>query len=276
MSFFNAILNAIFDTYFGLTGMLSGDAALWIISALAGILLLLIFKITSNQNAIKRTKERISASFLEVRLFKDDMSQMMSAQGRIFGSAFRYMGHAMVPMLWMIVPVLLMLIQMNQWYGYEPLDEGESALVVARIEGSEPLLDIPLRLETDEGLTIETPPLRIEALREVNWRVRAETPGSHTIRLVWGEGENEAVTQTVQVGGNFIKIESIRARGAWEELWNPGAEPLPAAGPVSLFEVAYSEAEANLLGFRMHWVIAFFILSLVFGFASKGLLGVEI
>ncbi|HUX08627.1 MAG TPA: hypothetical protein VMX35_15100 [Acidobacteriota bacterium] len=276
MSFFNAILNTIFDGYFGLAGMLGGDAALWIISALAGVVLLLIFKITSNQKAIKRTKERISASFLEVRLFKDDMSQMMSAQGRIFGSAFRYMGHAMAPMLWMIVPVLLLLIQMNLWYGYEPLDEGDSALVVARIEGSEPLVDMPLRLETDEGLTVDTPPLRIEALREVNWRVRAETPGSHTIRLVWGDGKDEAVTQTVQVDGAFIKIEPIRARGAWEELWNPGAVPLPSPGPVSFLEVTYSEAEVNLFGFRMHWVIAFFILSLVFGFAFKGVFGVEI
>jgi uncharacterized membrane protein (DUF106 family) len=276
MSIFNAIINAVFDGFFSLAGALSGDAALWIISAIAGIALLLLFKITSNQKAIKRTKERISASFLEVRLFKDDMSQMMSAQGRIFGNTFRYMGHALVPMLFMIVPVLLMLIQMNQWYGYEPLKAGRSALVTARIEGSQPLVDMPLRLKAGEGVTVETPPVRIESLREVSWRVRADAPGAHALTLSWGKDGNEAVAQTVQVDGGFVKIEPIRVRGAWEELWNPGAEPLPGGSPVSSFEITYPEAEANLLGFHMHWVIAFFILSLVFGFAFKGVFKVEI
>jgi hypothetical protein len=276
MSIFNAIISAVFDGFFSLAGALSGDAALWIISAIVGVVMLLLFKVTSNQKAIKRTKERIWASFLEVRLFKDDMGQMMSAQGRIFGSTFRYMGYALVPMLFMIVPVLLILIQMNQWYGYEPLKQGRSALVTARIEGSEPLVDMPLRLEAGEGLMVETPPVRIESLREVSWRVRADSPGSHSLRLTWGAGENEAVAQAVQVDGGFVKIEPIRVRGAWEELWNPGAEPLPGNSPVSFFEITYPEAEANLLGFHMHWVIAFFILSMVFGFAFKGVFKVEI
>ena len=186
------------------------------------------------------------------------------------------MGHAMVPMLWMIVPVLLILIQMNLWYGYEPLREGESALVTASIEGETPLVDMPLRLEADEGITVETPPVRIESLREVSWQVRADSPGQHMLRLVYGEGEGEEVTQAVQVRGGFVKIGPVRVRGVWNELWNPSPDPLPAEAPVSQIEVLYPEAEANIFGFRMHWVIAFFILSLVFGFAFKGVFGVEI
>jgi len=276
MSIFNAAINVVFDSYFKVAGALGGDAALWIISAAAGIVLLLIFKITSNQTAIKRTKDRIAGSFLEVRLFKDDMRQMMSAQGRIFGSTFRYMGHALVPMAWMIVPVLLILIQMNLWYGYEPLREGDSALVTAKIEGSQPLVEMPLKLEAGEGLTVETPPVRIESLREVSWRVRADAPGRHNLKLVYGEAETDSVTKAVQVDGGFVKIEPYRVRGAWSELWNPGAEPLPSEAPVSEIEIVYPESEVNLLGLRMHWVIAFFILSLVFGFAFKGVFGVEI
>jgi len=276
MSIFNAAIHVVFDSYFKVAGALGGDAALWIISAAAGIVLLLIFKITSNQTAIKRTKDRIAGSFLEVRLFKDDMRQMMSAQGRIFGSTFRYMGHALVPMAWMIVPVLLILIQMNLWYGYEPLREGDSALVTAKIEGSQPLVEMPLKLEAGEGLTVETPPVRIESLREVSWRVRADAPGRHNLKLVYGEAETDSVTKAVQVDGGFVKIEPYRVRGAWSELWNPGAEPLPSEAPVSEIEIVYPESEVNLLGLRMHWVIAFFILSLVFGFAFKGVFGVEI
>ena len=81
MSIFNSIMNFIFDAYFNAAGMLGGEVALWVISAVAGVGLLLIFKITSNQDAIKRTKDGIAASFLEVRLFKDDMRQMMAPRG---------------------------------------------------------------------------------------------------------------------------------------------------------------------------------------------------
>ena len=275
MSIFNSIFSAIFDGFFAAAGLLGGEAALWIFSAVAGILLLFIFKLTSNQAAIRRSKDRIAAGFLEVRLFKDDMRQMMSAQGSIFGSAFRYMGHALVPMLWMVVPVLLMLIQLNVWYGYRPLKEGEKALVTARLQTEESLFDLgelSLRTESD-GLKIDTPPLRIDSKKEINWRVKAVEGGNHT--LVFKAGDTEVI-HTVHVGGSFLKIEPARVRGAWEELWHPGSEPLPADQPFYHVEITYPESETNLLGLRMHWVIVFFILTLVFGFALKGLFKVEI
>jgi len=271
MSIFNAAIGFVFDLFFGATGMLGGEVALWIFSALAGVVFLLIFRATSNQNAIRRTKDRIAAGFLEVRLFKADMGQMMRAQGSIFGSSFRYMAHALVPMLWMVLPVVLMLIQLNLWYGYQPLEAGESALVVARVADPEAIYD--LQLEAGEGLEVETPPLRIATLNEVNWRIRADGPGQRELTLSVGD---RPITHSVLVEGGFAKIEPVRVRGVWSELWNPGAPPLPSDGPVEHFEVVYPEGEVSLLGWRIHWVIVFLILSIVFGFALKGVLGVEI
>ena len=199
---------------------------------------------------------------------------MMSAQGRIFGAAFRYMGHAMIPMLWMIIPVLLMLIQLNIWYGFQPLKEGQKAMVTARLQTDQSLFDIGrLELVPDEGLVVETPPLRIDSTKEVNWRVRAVSEGRHTLTF---RVDDHEVEHAVQVGGGFTKIENARVRGAWDELWHPGAAPLPEGQPVSYLEVTYPEGEANLLGISMHWVIVFFILSIIFGFALKGVFRVEI
>lgn len=274
MSIFNSIINVIFDGLFAVAGLLGGEAALWIISAIAGVALLLIFKITSNQTAIRQTKDDIAASFLEVRLFKDDMRQMMSAQGRIFGAAFRYMLHALVPMLWMIVPVLLMLIQLNQWYGYRPMEVGQKAVVTARLDTDQRLGDYEqLELRGDDGVIVETPPLRIESLKQVNWRVKIESEGLHQLTLLV---DGEEIKQPVHAGKGFTKITPVRVRGAWPELWNPGAETLQGEQPVHHFEITYAEAEANLLGIKMHWVIVFFILSIVFGFAFKGIFRVEI
>lgn len=275
MSIFNSIISSIFDVYFGLAGMLGGDFALWLFSAAAGILFLFIFKATSNQEAIKRAKNRIAAAFLEVRLFKSDLGQMLRAQGSIFGATFRYMSHALVPMLWMIVPVVLMLIQLNLWYGYSPLAPEQSAMLTARLEGEERLTARNIKLEADAGLEIETPPLRIESLKEVNWRIKALEEGQHQLHLTVN---GTTVNHIVYVGNQkqFLKIEPVRVRGAWDEVWNPGTAPLPGDSPVINFEIRYSEMQANLLGWQTHWVIVFLILSVVFGFALKGVFKVEI
>lgn len=299
MSVFNSIVSAIFDGFFGLFGLLGGDAALWIFSALAGVLFLYIFKLTSNQTGIKRTKDRIAAGFLEVRLFKDDMGQMMRAQGRIFGSAFRYMGHALKPMAFMIIPVLLMLIQLNLWYGFrplevndahvplqelmdktgvpydEPIDQDSVAVVRAKLQEGTDLADAKISLAASDGIKIITPAVRVPDLNEVSWRIMAKGDGEQNLTLQVGEKQ---IQQAIYVGeqDKFRKIEPIMARGAWAELWNPGLPPLPGDAPVVEFSVEYPEADTNLLGFNMHWVIIFMILSVVFGFALKGFLGVEI
>lgn len=299
MSLFNSIISAIFDGFFGLFGLLGGDAALWIFSALAGVLFLYIFKLTSNQTGIRRTKDRIAAGFLEVRLFKDDMGQMMRAQGRIFGSAFRYMGHAFKPMAFMIIPVLLMLIQLNLWYGFRPLevdtadvpmkelldrtgvphdapiDPDSTAVVKAKLQEGTDIAGQNISLTASNGIRIVTPAVRVPSLSEVSWRILATGGGDQSVTLHVGDSE---IKQAVYVGdeSKFRKIEPVMARGAWAELWNPGLPPLPSEAPVVEFSVEYPEAEANLFGFEMHWVIVFLILSVVFGFALKGFLGVEV
>lgn len=275
MSIFNSIISSIFDAYFNLAGMLGGDFALWLFSGAAGILFLFIFKATSNQAAIKRAKNRIAAAFLEVRLFKNDLSQMLRSQGSIFSATFRYMSYALVPMLWMIVPVVLMLIQLNLWYGYSPLAPDQSVMLTARLEGDESLTSRNIQLTTDDGVEIETPPLRIDSLKEVDWRIKALKEGQHQLSLTV---DGKTINHVVYVGkqNRFLKIEPVRVRGAWDEIWNPGTAPLPGDSPVVNFEIRYSEMQANLLGWQTHWVIVFLILSVVFGFALKGVFKVEI
>jgi uncharacterized membrane protein (DUF106 family) len=299
MSVFNSIITAIFDGYFALAGMLGGEFALWLFSAIAGIVFIFIFKLTSNQKAIRRTKDQIGAGFLEVRLFKEDLGQMMRAQGRIFGQAFKYMSHALKPLMFMIVPVLLMLIQLNMWYGYEPLAVDSSdvpmaeyfaekgleitvpltgnsqALVTVKLDRDFEAVAENISLEASEGLRIVSPAVRVPSRHEVTWRILAVEDGENVLTLRIGDKE---ITRTVFVGeaGKFHKIQPVLVRGAWAELWNPGKPPLPGDTPVAEFKVDYPEAQSNLFGWKTHWVIVFFILSLIFGFALKGVFGVEI
>ena len=48
----------------------------------------------------------------------------------------------------------------------------------------------------------------------------------------------------------------------------------PANGPIEKIELAYPDADVNLLGWQTHWLIAFVLLTIVFAFALRGPLGV--
>ena len=57
---------------------------------------------------------------------------------------------------------------------------------------------------------------------------------------------------------------------------NPVEAPLPAGAPVESIAIDYPDGDVSLLGWRMHWLVAFFILTLVFALALQRPLGVRL
>jgi hypothetical protein len=60
------------------------------------------------------------------------------------------------------------------------------------------------------------------------------------------------------------------------ELFNPGEVPFTGNLPLKSIEVLYPNKNMNLCGWHIHWLIAYFALSIIFGFAFKGIFKVEI
>ncbi len=75
-----------------------------IIAAIAGPILMLVFKYTSNQDAIGRVRDSIKANLLALKLFKDSIAVTMQSQGRVFISALLLVFHSIRPVLVMLVP----------------------------------------------------------------------------------------------------------------------------------------------------------------------------
>jgi hypothetical protein len=238
--------------------------------------MLAVFKAASDQAGIRRTKDRIKAHLLELRLYKHDFGQTMRSQGKVLLANGRYLGHALRPMLVMLAPILLLLFQLDAWFGARPLAVGERALVKVKLAAGTNPLTTPLVLEAPAGLAVETPPLRIEEEREVAWRIRAVATGRHDLKLAGAGGE--PIPAAVAVGpGKLRKILPVPAEtGFFRQLEHPGGLSLPKGGPVESITIAYPAARLSLFGWRLHWLVAFFVLSIVFGFALKGVFRVEI
>jgi uncharacterized membrane protein (DUF106 family) len=272
---FNEFFGKIFDLLFIPFRSMNPWVGMVIVSFLTGLLMLVIFRYTSNQTGIKKVKNKIKAHLLELRLYKDSLGLSMKAQGNILLANLKYITHSFKPLLVMIVPVILILIQMNFWFGYESLKPGEQTLLKIKLEEGYNPLQTDLALEPDPEIVIETPPLRIEEYSEINWRISSQKSGIHHVDVVVA---GRKISKTIATDTKPLsKLSPIKHRKKFvDELFYPVEAPIAKDFPVKSIEVLYPAKRLNFLGFDIHWLIAYFALSIIFGFAFKGIFKVEI
>ena len=269
----NRALTPIFDLicwpFLGLAPMWAMTA----ISLVSGVVMVWIFGKVSDQDTIKQVREQIRGNLIGVRLFQSDIGVVLRLQRRIFGDTFHYMRYALVPMVVLLIPVVLIMTQLNLRFASRPFEPGEQALVKTYLRDAS-TLDGDLRLDAPDGVTVETQAVRIPATREVAWRVRIETHGEHRLRVLAGGQEIE--TRLI-AGDQWGAVPQRRTgRGVLDSLLYPGEPPIPTGHPVEAIEIAYPPLELGAFGWSVNWLVAFFVLSLVFGFAFKDMLGVEV
>ncbi|MFH1680671.1 MAG: hypothetical protein ABIH26_08510 [Candidatus Eisenbacteria bacterium] len=265
-------VTAAFDGLIGLFGRMNPMVGLLVVSVVTGVVMLVIFRYTSNQRAIARQKELIKAHILEIRLFKDDLRMQFAAQRRILVENLRYMRYAVAPMLVMLVPVLVILIQLDVRYARRPLLPGESTLLRVAVEEGVDLSS--MRLEAPDGVVVETEPIRIPDRGEVNWRIHAEKEGSFDLAIAAGP---KRAVKRLEVGNRLTKLSEVRDHAGVLAVWaRPAESPLPGESPFRALTITYPERDLRIWGIGAHWLLVFFVVSVVFGFAIKGFVGVEV
>jgi len=275
MWLFNSIFGRLFEFIFFPFRNMSPWIGMIFISFLTALLMLFIFRFTSNQQGIRQVKKKIIAHLLELRLFKDSLSITLKAQGNILRYNLKYIGYSAKPMLVLIIPIFLILVQLNLWFGYQDLAPGQKAILKVKMEEGHDLFDINIAIEPSSALNIETSPLRIEEEREINWRFLVKEKGVHDITFIIN---GQRFTKKIAAAQNPLsKISQSRVqRNFIDELFNPGEAPLPGDIPLKTIEVTYPPQRMNLLGWHIHWLIVYFALSIIFGFSFKGIFKVEI
>ena len=282
MAVFNAALTSLFKWIFFPFQTLAPIWGMIFISLVTGVLMLWIFGKVSDQKAIKQAKDKIRGYLLGVRFFQHDAVVTLRMLGNVFRHTLTHMRHALVPMLIMLPPVILIIIQLNLRFSVRPLHpaeltlkgQAERTLLIAKFR---PDVDLPdtVRLEAPEGVAIETPPVKTPGRHEVAWRIRADQPGDYVLNI--HAGQAEPVSKTLKAGSRWEAVPAVRTgAGVWDQLLWPGEPPIPADSPLESIEVKYPPLEMTVFGWPVNWLVAFFILSIIFGFAFKGMMGVQI
>jgi uncharacterized membrane protein (DUF106 family) len=273
ITWINAPVNALGRFLLEPIGVLPGWLSNTIISAFTGLLLLIIFKYTSNQRAIGRVRDDIKADMLALKLFKDSLLVTLQSQARLFKGALLLLLHSLQPMLVMIVPVILLLGQLALWYQHRPLRIGEEVVVTMQFSGE---IDSALpKVEIDPAPASEVVlgPVRVFSGRRIYWKIRACENGLHSITFRVNE---QPIEKQLAIGNGFMRVSVERPGWNWPDiLRHPLEKPFSPDSLVRSISIDYPPRLSRTSGTDW-WLIYFFIASMVFAMVFKPFLKVRI
>jgi uncharacterized membrane protein (DUF106 family) len=244
----------------------------FLLSIVIGFLMVIVFRYTSDQKAIRTAKDRLKAHLLAVRLFQDQIQVVLVSYWRIVLSTGHYLRLAFMPLLYVSVPLIFLIVQVDRYLGYTPINVGQSFLVKARLADTATLERAELQLPS--GLSVTAPPVHVSAHNEIVWRVLPENSGRRDLEVTAGD---QSFSKSLEVSGGIKRISQVRLRDRWwERIFVSGELALPANSPVKSITIDYPERTIAFAWLEWNWIWLFFVLSLIFGFFFKTILGIEI
>jgi uncharacterized membrane protein (DUF106 family) len=285
----NAVLDSLFDALLRPLAVLPPLASLALVSLVTAVVMLLVVRRTSNQRALDEVKRKIHAALFEIRLFNDDLRAIFRAQREMLRHNLTYLRLSLVPMLWMIVPFVLVIAQLQFHYGYDGLEPGRPVLLTAHVRpnAASSMADAvrPSAGENGRGgevATLDAPPgirpdtgaVWFPGAQDVMWRITPEAPGDYELRLHAG---GQTFTKSIHVSSRVARRSPERLEAGFvNEILYPAEPPLPSDAPFTSITVTYPERDIDVFGWRMNWMIVFFVLSIVFAFVLRKPLGVTL
>lgn len=272
MSFLNSALRGAFGAVLDPISDMSPWVGLVPLSILTAVLMLLVFKYTSNQDRLALAKDRMFAGIFELRLFNDDLVLMNRAIGTIFKHSLHYMAIAFYPALLIILPILvLMLGQLEFRYAHGDLATGEPVLLEVELHppaGQESFAATAAKpraeLELPGGVRAETAPVWVPSQSQLAWRLVVDEPGLHVLTV---SVDGATATKTLAATDEWVQVAPVRPEGSFlDQLLYP-AEPPVDDPTIRRIAVSYPSREVDFFGWHTYWMWPFFILSILFGFA---------
>ena len=274
MELINRALGGLLDAALSPFQSLPPIVGLAVVSAVVAIAMLLVARATSNQRAIVEVKRRIQAGIFEIRLFNDDVRALYSMRD-VLRHNLTYLRLSLAPLAWMVLPLALLIAQLQFYYGYNGFLPGQSAVITVRLKEAAAASNsrFPVvSLAAPAGVNVQTPPVWIPSEREVAWRIGFDQPGDYELVVSLDE---TAVTKSVRVSDRLGRRAPVRFEsGLLNQLLYPAEAPIAPGVPIEAIEVSYREREVHLFGLSLDWMVAFFGLSLLFSWLLRSRFGV--
>ena len=240
-----------------------------LISGVTGVVLMLSFRLVSNQDAITRAKDDIKANLLALKLFKEDLRTVALSQVRLLWAICKLQRYVLTPVLVAMPVMLLLLSQMGVRYQWRPAHAGEPVVIKMTVD-PEAVDENAVRLIEHDGVTVEAGPVPGGGI--VTWRLSARDTGRYVLGFDVG---GRRVTKEFVVQDTLCPVSELRPGANWvDRLFHPTERPLPEETGVRSIEVVYPSLDSYVCGADW-WVAYFFAVSMTVALIFKPILGVK-
>lgn len=271
MTAINRVVGALLDASLKPFASLPPIVGLAVVAFGVAVGTLLVFRAVSDQRAIRDVKRRIEAGIFEIRLFNADVRALYSMRD-VLGNNLRYLRLSLAPLMWMLIPLVVLTAHLQSYYGYDGFRPGDSTIVTVRLPATSSDAEPPVAIAVPAGIHVQTPPIWIPSLREAAWRIGFDRPGTYDVIVSVGA---TTVPKLLKVSDRAGRRAPARLRSSpLSELLYPGEPPIPRDAAIDAVEVVYPVRQLNLFGYRAGWLPVFFALTLLFGWTLRSRFGV--
>jgi hypothetical protein len=238
-----------------------------------GVLAMAVYKAVSNQKALTRVKSQISMRLLEIRLFSHDIRQVLRSTGMILLKNFVYLGNHMLPMVIMLGPVRGHPRAARRELRLRSLSRRLVELLHVQLDPT------PAVLARDGGARAARRRRARRAAGRDGRPTRCSGGCAQSSRATTCCACRSAAPSTRRAGRSAALRARFRCAGcaASKRSSTPASPRCPRTGPSSRSSSASTRARSvPLPEGELGIVLWTFVLSLVAGFAVKGLFGVTL
>ncbi len=280
MKLINDLLRPLFDLLQAPLAGMSAFFGVLVWSIPVGVFALWVFGKTSNQKRIAEVKRRIFAGLFEIRLFNDDLRAIMRAQWEILGHVLHYQALALKPMIFILPPLVLVMVQLHQFYGFRGLQPGDQALMTVQLDpttatgASRP----DIGLDLPDGLRVVTGPVWVPSLAQISWELGVDAEGDYDLEIAV---DGEKAAKSLRATSRLVRLSPERpSRTFMDQLEWPSEQPLEDGSAIRSIVLGYPEGAIAFLGWEFEWAFAwmvvFFVLTMVIAFLLRKPMGVEL
>ena len=250
-------------------------ATLLVVSCVSGVLMALVFKYVSNQQALATVLDQGRGNALAIKLFKDDLRGMFFSLGNVVWLMVKRIWYSLSPVIVMILPLFFLLSQLYLRYEHCPLAAKESAVVTVQMTPDQWKQHRELEILPTSDFSVETPALRDEDELTLQWRVSATDTTTCNIVFRSDDIEFSKSLKSTADSGNLATVSESRVSGLFESLWFAGEANLNASSFVKKIDIQYPKRELPILGMAIPWWLTFFAVSILSALFSQPVLKVR-
>ncbi len=195
---------------------------------------------------------------------------VMRAYGEILRGTGSYLRLAFTPFLIAILPITFLIVQLDRYFGWMPLQPAQTFLVEARVDDPAALQRGRAAIASGIGRA-RLRPSTFRMDKEVVWRVVAQREGQYDIHIA---AAGQTVSKQVVVSPGLARISPVRLRdNFWERMFTSASRRWRIIVRSSRSQLSYPPRVINFAWMEWNWIVLFFVVSLIAGFIFKSCSG---